>query len=127
MAIAASIVKLIRDEIGNDPDFTDNISDPPTASTLDSLENIYIDENRGNFNPLRTALICWRLRRSNYVSRGFDVSSSGQLLSRRQRMRELNLRVHELEYLVDQTAHSHNATLLSTHQQSEALSGGEFS
>ena len=128
MALSPNIVELIRDEIGHDPDFSNDSPHDTAAGELDSLENIYTSTNRGKTNVLRTALICWRLRRADYVKRGFDASTAGTLMARRQRLKELNRTVKEYEILVDTTAKHFNSTILSTHQQSEALaeSGAEF-
>lgn len=128
MALSPSIVELIRDEIGPDPDFSDDSPHDTSIGQLDSLENIYGNTNRGNLNVLRTALICWRLRRNDYVKRGFDASTAGTLMARRQRLAELNRIVKEYEILVDTTFKHQTATLKSTHQQSQDLAdaGAEF-
>jgi hypothetical protein len=127
MVLAVGIVELIRDEVGPDLDFANNTSEL-IAGQLDSLENIYTNSNRGSTSVLRTALICWRLRRADYVKRGFDASTAGTLMARRQKLREYNRIVKEYELLVDTTAKHVNSTIQSTHQQSEALaeSGAEF-
>lgn len=126
MALSPSIVELIRDEIGPDTDFSDDT--PHTSPQFDSLENIYTNANRGNFNVLRTALICWRLRRNDYVKRGFDASTGGTLMARSRRIRELDRIVKEYELLVDTTFKHNTATIESTYQQSQDLadSGAEF-
>lgn len=118
MALNSEVLELIRDEIGDDPDFADdNLSyDPDTQ--LGSLEEIYNSTNRGDQNILRTALIVWRKRRANYVSRGFDATAGGSLFARRQRMRELTRTVKEYELLVDTTARHSQSSVNSDYQQS---------
>ena len=117
MALNNEVIKLIRDEIGDDPDFSDDDASYDSTSHLGSLESIYNSTNRGNENILRTALICWRRRRNDYVKRGFDATASGSLMARRQRMRELDRMVKEYELLVDTTARHSNDSVLSDYQQ----------
>jgi hypothetical protein len=117
MALSAEIVTLIRDEIGGDPDFSDDDAGFDSTTQLGSLEAIYTSAKRGNGNVLRTALICWRLRQKDYVKRGFDATASGSLMARRQRMRELDRIVKEYEMLVDTTARHANSTVQSDYQQ----------
>jgi hypothetical protein len=105
-------VALIRDEIGNDTDFSDNI--PHTSPQLDSLENIYTDADRGKSNVLRTALICWRRRLFSLQERSFDVITEGSLLSRNQRIKFMERRIEELELLVDTTLKGKNMTIQSS-------------
>ena len=124
MALAAAIISLIRDEIGDSTSFYFSDDSPHTPPQFDSLEDIYIDPARGNTNVLRTALICWRLRRSNYVQRGFDATAGGSLMARRQQMKTLEQKVKEYEILVDTTFRHANSSLQSTHVQSEAIAGG---
>lgn len=112
MALDPGIVSLIRDEIGPDLDFSDD--DPAGATQLDSLENIYLDVNRGNSNVLRTALICWRRRLFNIQNRSFDVVTEGSLLSRSQRVKFIERRIKELELLVDTTLKGKNQTVVSS-------------
>ena len=112
MALDVAIVALIRDEIGNDADFSD---DTPSASPqLDSLENIYNDVNRGNSNVLRTALICWRRRLFNLQERSFDIITEGALLSRSQRIKFIERKIKNLEALVDTTQKGKNMTIKSS-------------
>lgn len=106
MTLPAVTVALIRDEIGVDPDFADNA--PHTADQLDSLENIYGDSMRGDGSPLRTALICWRMRLSSLQARSFDITTEGSLLNRQQRIRFLERQVWRLERLVDETLTNRN-------------------
>jgi len=118
-------VALIRDEIGNDTDFSDDI--PHVAPQLDSLENIYNDANRGASNVLRSALICQKRRLMNLQSRSFDVVTEGSLLSRNQRIRFLAREIIRLETLVDTTHKGVNAKVLSSVQVQEAVdAGSEF-
>lgn len=128
MPLSPAIVELIRDEIGPDPDFANDSPHNPVIGQLDSLENIYTNTSRGNVNVLRTALICWRMRRFDYVKRGFDATAGGSLMARRQRMKELNQVVKELEILIDTTFRNANQTMVGTHDQSVLLaeSGAEF-
>lgn len=126
MAINVTAAALIRDEIGPDQDFCNNAADFDPTVHLDSLENIYDTQARGNSEILRTALICWRMRRADYVKRGFDASVSGSLLARRQRMLELNRQVYRLELLVDTTQRHVNSQVLSTYEQQVAAGGTEF-
>jgi len=126
MALNTDTLALIRDEIGGDPDFSDDDASYDSAIQLGSLETIYSSTVRGNLNVLRTALICWRLRRNDYVKRGFDATSAGSLMSRRQRMRELNRQVKEYELLIDTTAKHVNDTINSDYQQDVASAGAEF-
>jgi hypothetical protein len=123
MALDPAVVALIRDEIGNDTDFSDDI--PHASPQLDSLENIYTDTNRGNTNVLRTALICWRRRLFNLQERSFDVITEGSLLSRSQRIKMIERRIKELALLVDTTHKGKNATVLSS-AQIDAADGSEF-
>ena len=127
MALSASIIALIRDEIGDTDDFANNI--PHTSPQLDSLENIYTDTNRGNFNVLRTALIVWRRRRNALHARSFDVATEGSLLSRSQRIKQMDQQIKRLEVLVDTTYTSRNALVQTPYQVEEAAAGGsaEFS
>jgi len=106
MALSTEIISLIRDEIGDDTDFSDNA--PHTAPQLDSLENIYTTTSRGNTSILRTALICWRRRLGNLQERSFDVTTEGSLLSRHQRIRFLERQIKRYEVLVDDTYKGRN-------------------
>lgn len=125
MALAAQIVNLIRDEIGHDEDFVDNTVDlAANPNAYGALEDIYTDTERGNTDVLRTALVCWRIRRANYVKRGFDASASGSLMSRRQRMKELDKIVKEYELLIE-TTHRHKNTMAIPAGLSDT-SGTEF-
>lgn len=114
MALDQTIIDLVRDEIGMDPDFVDNITDMPSPGdddygvVLDSIENIYLDRHRGNKNVLRTALVCWRRRKASYESRGFDISTAGTLLSRRQRIASMERIIKNLEMLVETTHRAKN-------------------
>jgi len=112
MALDVGIVALIRDEIGNDTDFADDI--PHTGTQLDSLENIYTDTERGKSNVLRTALICWRRRLFSLQERSFDIITEGSLLSRNQRIKFMERRIEELELLVDTTLKGKNMTIESS-------------
>jgi len=117
MSLAQTIIDRIRDEIGMDQDVTDAAAVPPAP--LGDLETIYIDEDRGNFSTLRTALIVYRRRLNSMQARSFDATAGGSLMARSQRVRMLQRRVKELEILVDYTLKGSNQGVLSTHQQVE--------
>jgi len=128
MPLSEGLIALIRDEIGDDPDFSD--SDPHTPPQLDSLERIYLDPERGAENVLRTALICYRRRLHHLQARSFDITTEGTLLNRRQRVKFMELRIKELAALVDTTYRSHNAEMVSplAAEEAAASSGSaEFS
>ena len=112
MALDVAIVALIRDEIGNDMDFSDDT--PAVSPQLDSLENIYNDTNRGKSNVLRTAVICWRRRLFNLQERSFDIITEGALLSRSQRIKFMERKIKNLEALVDTTQKGKNMTINSS-------------
>jgi hypothetical protein len=101
MPLTQAIIDRIRDEIGPDEDVSDEAL--MTPAPLGDLETIYIDEDRGNFSILRTALIVWRRRLAAVQSRSFDATAGGSLMARSQRVRYLQRRVKELELLVDYT------------------------
>ena len=115
MALDPNIVKLIRDEIGPDLDFVDDIADedPTNPEELGSLEDIYLDANRGQSNVLATALICWRRRLAQQNARGFDVTKEGNWLARSQRTKFLLNRVEHYERLLRDKPKGKNATVLS--------------
>lgn len=119
MALSTSIIALIRDEIGNDDDFADNTTDFDAADHLDSLENIYTDENRGNLNVLRTALIVWRRRRNNLQARSWDVATEGSLLTRSQRLKQMDQQIKRYEALVDTTYRGRNQVVKSPKEVEE--------
>ncbi len=124
MALTTSTIALIRDEIGNDTDFAD--ADPSVSPQLDSLENIYNDANRGNSNILRTALICWRRRLNSLQERSFDIITEGSLLSRSQRIKFLERKILKLEMLVDTTQKGKSGTVVSTAEEADDGTTGEF-
>ncbi len=124
MALAAGTIALIRDEIGNDTDFSD--ADPAIGDQLDSLENIYGDANRGNSNILRTALICWRRRLNSLQERSFDIITEGSLLSRSQRIKFLERKILKLEVLVDTTQKGKSMSIISTAEEADDGTTGEF-
>lgn len=124
MALAAGTIALIRDEIGNDTDFAD--ADPAGATQLDSLENIYGDANRGDSNILRTALICWRRRLNSLQERSFDIITEGSLLSRSQRIKFLERKILKLEVLVDTTQKGKSMSIVSTAEEADDGTTGEF-
>lgn len=124
MALTTSTISLIRDEIGNDTDFAD--ADPAVSPQLDSLENIYNDAARGNSNILRTALICWRRRLNSLQERSFDIITEGSLLSRSQRIKFLERKILKLETLVDTTQKGENMTIVSTAEEADDGTTGEF-
>jgi hypothetical protein len=117
MPLAQSIIERIRDEIGPDEDVTDAAVIP--AAPLGDLETIYIDENRGDFSTLRTALIVWRRRLGAVQAKSFDATAGGSLMARSQRVRFLQRRVKELEILVDYTLKGTNQGVQSNFQQVE--------
>jgi hypothetical protein len=126
MALSEQIIALIRDEIGNDTDFSNDI--PHTSPQLDSLERIYMDTERGNLSILRTALICWRRRRHNLQARSWDIATEGSLLSRSQRLRQMDQQIKRLEVLVDSTYSGRNQQIQSPLAAEEAASlSAEFS
>lgn len=112
MALSTQVLDLIRDEIGDDQDFVDNIADEG-GSEFDSLENIYNDALRGDTNVLKTALLVWRRRLSNMQARSFDVTKEGNWLARSQRTRYLRHRVDHYERLLRDKPKGKNAQLLS--------------
>ncbi len=124
MTLDPLIVDLIRDEIGNDTDFSDNT--PSTPPQLDSLEKIHDDPNRGNSNVLRTALICWRRRKGSLQERSFDIITEGSLLSRSQRIKFMEREIIRLESLVDTTQKGKNMTVVSSAKEADDGTTGEF-
>ncbi len=112
MALAQSIIERIRDEIGPDLDVSDAAISPDPAP-LGDLETIYVDENRGNYSTLRTALIVWKRRLAAMQNRSFDATAGGQLFARSQRVRYLQRRVKDLELLVDYTLVGNNQTVVA--------------
>ena len=124
MALAVGTIALIRDEIGNDTDFSD--ADPAIGDQLDSLENIYSDSNRGDSNILRTALICWRRRLNSLQERSFDIITEGSLLSRSQRIKFLERKIMKLEVLVDTTQKGKSMSIISTAKEADDGTTGEF-
>lgn len=126
MALTASVIALIRDEVGDDTDFSDNI--PHTPPQLDSLENIYTNTDRGNFNVLRTALIVWRRRRNHLQARSWDVATEGSLLTRSQRLKQMDQQIKRYETLVDTTYTGRNQQIANPvdSEEAAALSNTEF-
>ena len=125
MVLDPLIVDLIRDEIGNDADFSDDTSGF-AAPQLDSLEKIYDDPNRGNSNVLRTALICWRRRLNSLQERSFDIITEGSLLSRSQRIKFLERRILNLATLIDTTQKGKNMSTISSAEEADDGTTGEF-
>lgn len=120
MTLDADIVILIRDEVTYSIDYVDNVGDlTGDAGELGSLEAIYIDEDRGNFSTLGTALIVWRNRLAAQWERGFDVSKEGNWLARSQQTRFLQERVKYYEALTRSGKRSQNISI-----KSEADSAG---
>lgn len=115
MALDPDIVKLIRDEIGPDQDFVDDEidEDPTDPEQLGSLEDIYLDANRGRSNVLATALICWRRRLAQQNARSFDVTKEGNWLARSQRVKFLQNRVEHYERLLRDKPKGKNAVVVS--------------
>lgn len=126
MALAENIIALIRDEIGDDLDFSNN--DPHTSPQLDSLERIYTDEDRGNYNVLRTALICWRRRRNHLQARSWDVATEGSLLTRSQRLKQMDQQIKRYEVLIDTTYRGRNQLIQTplAMEEDAATGGAEF-
>ena len=90
MALSTLAIALIRDEIGPDLDFVNNTADITGAEgELGALEDIYDEPLRGDTNVLKTALICWRMRRASMNARSFDVAKEGNWLARSQRAKFL--------------------------------------
>lgn len=106
MVLSVTIVNQIRDEIGEDTDYSDS-----------NLEDIYVDGNRGNYSVLNTALIVWRRRLHNLQARSFDVATEGSLLSRHQRIKFIERRIKELEFATDGTIKGDNWDFVSTQSQ----------
>lgn len=114
MALSAEVIALIRDEIGPDLDWVDNTADlTGDPEELGALEDVYTDTNRGDFNVLRTALICWRKRLAQQNARSFDITKEGNWLARSQRVKFLMNRVEHYERLLRDKPKGKNATLLS--------------
>ncbi len=125
MVLDPLIADLIRDDIGNDADFSDDTSGF-AAPQLDSLEKIYDDPNRGNSNVLRTALICWRRRLNSLQERSFDIITEGSLLSRSQRIKFLERRILNLATLIDTTQKGKNMSTISSAEEADDGTTGEF-
>lgn len=121
MALSSDLVNLIRDEIGDDLDFVNDEVDED-ANSIDSLESIYTDVNRGNGNVLITALIVWRRRLANMQARGFDITKEGNWLARSQRVKFLLSQVNKYERLVGDKPAGYNAKVLSRAEQSDDTS-----
>lgn len=129
MPLSDSILSRIRDEIGNDDDFADAIAHDP-ATQLDSLENIFEDEERGNFSILRTAWVVWKRRLADLQQRAFDITTEGSLLNRRQKVIYMQDRIHELGAIagVDETQTGRNQEVQTPAalEEAAALYGTEF-
>lgn len=114
MPLSADIVALIRTEIGFDTDFVDQDTELTGAPLeLGSLESIYTSPSLGKTSILITALVCWRQRMHSLQARSFDVTTQSTLLSRSQRVKFINLRIKELELLVESTAKGRNEVITS--------------
>ena len=124
MPLSAAIIDLLRDEVGDQTDFVDNIVDEDPTS-LGSLEAVYTDINRGNFSVLRTALIVWRKRLASHTDSSFDVTSEGQMLLRSQKTKELRRQTYKYERLVDDTLKGSNQPVQGLHYD-EAQETAEF-
>jgi len=127
MALDPDIIALIRDEIGdlflNEQDFVDDDADlPGVPPAVDSLENIYTNDNRGNYSTLGTALIVWRRRLANHRNRAADVSKEGNWLARSQTTRYLQERVKYYEALTGQGKKGSNMSVLSEAQSDGLVS-----
>lgn len=113
MALDPEIIVLIRDEIGPDTDWVDNDADlTGDPDELGSLESLYLDENRGGENILRTALIAYRKRLASMQSRSFDVTKEGNWLARSQRVKFLQNRVEHYERLLRDKPKGKNSVLV---------------
>lgn len=112
MALSTNQIAIIRDEIGPDLDFANNIGEE-VAGQLGTLELIYNDPLRGGENVLKTALICWRNRLASMNARSFDVTKEGNWLARSQRTKFIMNRVEHYERLLRDKPKGKNATLLS--------------
>ena len=115
MALSTLAIALIRDEIGPDLDFVNNTVDltPGKEGELAALEDIYDEPLRGDTNVLKTALICWRMRRASMNARSFDIAKEGNWLARSQRAKFLKFQVEHYERLLRDKPKGKNATLLS--------------
>lgn len=98
MPLDASIISRIRDEIGSDTDFSDDV--PHLAPQLDSLEAVYEDDERGASSILRTAWVVWKRRLAEMQQRAFDITTEGSLLNRSQKVKYMERRIHELGSIV---------------------------
>lgn len=114
MALATSILNQIRDEIGTVADYSDT-----------DLETIYVDEDRGNYSTLATALIVWRRRLGDLMDRSFDITTEGSLLARSQKVRYMERRIKELELVADETLRGENMS--TTGLNSYEAASAEFS
>lgn len=123
MALDADVLALLRIEVGDNQDFSDD--DPHVDGQLGSLEAFYNSTVIGNQNILRTALAVWRKRRADYVERSADASSGGQLVNRSQRMKFLDRMVARYEMLVDTTFKANNQRVLSNYEANDD-EGGEY-
>lgn len=123
MALDPDVVRLLRIEIGNGTDFSDDA--PAADNQLGSLEEFYEDAYVGNSNILQTALAVWRKRRSSYIDRSFDASNNGELVIRSQKMKFLNQMVARYEILVETTLRATTDTVQSNYQVNETV-GAEY-
>lgn len=118
MALSATLLNQIRDEIGSaETDFDDN-----------ALEAIYNDTARGGFNVLSTAIIVFKRRLANLGARSFDAASAGGNVVRSQRIKFYERRIKELMFRSDDgdfTGRAANVDVLSTIEQDTATA--EFS
>lgn len=117
MALAATIINQIRDEVGAE-----------TKTGIDDdavIEVIYNDVNRGNLSVLVTSLIVWKNRKGEFQARSFDVTVEGAYMLRNQRLKMFDREIARLEDLVDDTAKGKNEHVQSTIEQEEAVA--EFS
>lgn len=101
MALTTSILRKIRHEIGDS--FQTGTDDDAT------LETVFNDIDEGNSSVLVTALIVQRERLNNLITRSYDVTTEGSLLTRSQMIRMLERRIRELELVADETAVGINA------------------
>jgi len=115
MALDPAIISLIRDEIGDDVDFVNDNTDLPGSPypAYDSLENIYTDEDRGNYSPINTALVVWRRRLGNHTMRAFDLAKEGNWYARSQKTKFLQSQVAKYARLAGQAGQASNDAITS--------------
>ena len=91
MALADDTVVAIREHIGYDADFSDEIEH--TTAQFNSLEALYATYS----DVERVALHVWRVRLGSHQNRAFDVAQEGNWLARSQKTRMLKSQVLKYE------------------------------